>query len=70
MYEHWEELETACKNCRKCSLRENCTQVVFGEGNRRAKVLFIGEGPGEQEDVQGNPLSAAAVSCWTACWML
>ena len=55
MYEHWEDLEAACKSCRKCSLREGCTQVVFGEGNREAKVLFIGEGPGEQEDVQGKP---------------
>ena len=55
MYEHWEDLEAACKSCRKCSLREGCTQVVFGEGNREAKVLFIWEGPGEQEDVQGKP---------------
>lgn len=55
MYNNWAELESACKNCQNCKLREGCTQVVFGEGNCNAKVLFIGEGPGEQEDLQGKP---------------
>ena len=55
MYQTWEELERECLLCEKCPLREGRTQVVFGVGNRNAKVLFIGEGPGEQEDLQGKP---------------
>lgn len=55
MYETWEELEQACLGCTKCGLCEGRTQVVFGMGNRDAKVLFVGEGPGEQEDLQGKP---------------
>ncbi|OUP14282.1 uracil-DNA glycosylase [Anaeromassilibacillus sp. An200] len=55
MYQTWEELERDCLLCEKCPLREGRTQVVFGVGNRNAKVLFIGEGPGEQEDLQGKP---------------
>ncbi len=55
MYQSWEELEKNCLCCEKCQLREGRTQVVFGVGNRHAKVLFIGEGPGEQEDLQGKP---------------
>ncbi len=55
MYQTWEELERDCLLCEKCPLREDRTQVVFGVGNRNAKVLFIGEGPGEQEDLQGKP---------------
>ena len=55
MYQTWEELERDCLLCEKCPLREGRTQVVFGVGNRNAKGLFIGEGPGEQEDLQGKP---------------
>ncbi len=55
MYHTWNELKQACLACEKCSLRQGCTQVVFGVGNPEAKVLFIGEGPGEQEDLQGEP---------------
>ena len=55
MYQTWEELEHACLNCSKCGLCEGRTHVVFGAGNQRAKVLFVGEGPGEQEDLQGKP---------------
>ena len=55
MYQTWEELERDWLLCEKCPLREGRTQVVFGVGNRNAKVLFIGEGPGEQEDLQGKP---------------
>jgi DNA polymerase len=55
LYATWEELEQACLNCTKCSLCKERTNVVFGMGNRNAKVLFIGEGPGEQEDLQGKP---------------
>ena len=51
----WEELEHDCLLCEKCQLKEGRTQVVFGVGSRHASVLFIGEGPGEQEDLQGKP---------------
>lgn len=51
----WPELEAACQNCRNCSLHETRTNVVFGVGSRTAEVLFIGEGPGENEDLQGKP---------------
>ncbi|WP_101697011.1 uracil-DNA glycosylase [Clostridium minihomine] len=51
----WEDLEPACKECRRCGLCETRTNVVFGVGNRNADVMFIGEGPGENEDLQGEP---------------
>lgn len=56
----WEELETTCKSCRKCKLCETRTNVVFGVGNQNAEVLFIGEGPGENEDLQGEPFVGRA----------
>ncbi len=52
---NWDELEAACGACRNCSLWEGRTNVVFGVGSRQAEVLFIGEGPGENEDLQGEP---------------
>ena len=52
---NWEELESQCLSCRKCPLCEERTNVVFGVGPRDAEVLFIGEGPGENEDLQGEP---------------
>lgn len=45
MYNNWEELEEACKNCNKCKLCNNRTNVVIGTGNRNASLMFIGEGP-------------------------
>lgn len=55
MFDNWEELKGNCLNCRKCGLCETRTNVVVGVGNPAAKVLFIGEGPGENEDLQGEP---------------
>ncbi len=49
----WEILEGACYSCKKCPLWETRTNVVIGKGNRQADILFIGEGPGQQEDLQG-----------------
>lgn len=49
------ELEKVCKKCEKCKLCETRTNVVFGVGNPEADVMFIGEGPGENEDLQGEP---------------
>ena len=60
MPDTWEALEHDCKNCRECSLWETRTNVVFGVGNQKAEVLFIGEGPGEQEDLQGVPFVGRA----------
>lgn len=56
----WETLKSACDNCRKCALCETRTNVVFGAGNKNAEVLFIGEGPGEQEDLTGQPFVGRA----------
>jgi len=53
-------LEKKIKACRKCHLRDTCTQVVPGEGNLEAEIMFIGEGPGENEDKQGRPFVGAA----------
>lgn len=55
MFQTWKELESACLGCRKCGLCETRNHVVVGMGNHNAEVMFIGEGPGEQEDLQGKP---------------
>jgi len=56
----WDALEAECRECRKCALCETRTNVVFGDGNRNAEVLLIGEGPGENEDLQGKPFVGRA----------
>jgi DNA polymerase len=56
----WDELEKACRACTGCALYETRTNVVFGVGNKNAEVLFVGEGPGEQEDLQGEPFVGRA----------
>lgn len=56
----WEELEQACGNCVNCSLCEKRHNVVFGVGPQNAEIMFIGEGPGEQEDLQGEPFVGPA----------
>lgn len=53
--DNWETLKTECLNCRRCGLCETRHHVVFGVGPQDAEVLFIGEGPGEQEDLKGEP---------------
>ncbi len=55
MYNNWEDLKENCLNCRKCGLCENRHNVVIGVGNPKSQVMFIGEGPGENEDLQGEP---------------
>ncbi len=55
MYDNWEELKSSCMGCQKCELAQTRTNLVFGVGNPNAEVLFIGEGPGEQEDLRGEP---------------
>ncbi len=55
MYEEWETLKKECLKCTKCRLCETRMNVVFGYGNPLSEIMFIGEGPGEQEDLQGKP---------------
>ena len=51
----WENLQNECLQCRACALADTRKNVVFGMGNTEAEVLFIGEGPGANEDEQGLP---------------
>ncbi len=55
-----DDLRDACKNCLLCDLSKGRTNVVFGQGNPNADVMFIGEGPGEQEDITGLPFVGRA----------
>lgn len=50
-----DELEIKCRECTKCGLCEDRTNLVFGEGKKDADIMLIGEGPGENEDLQGRP---------------
>ena len=50
-----DELEIKCKNCTKCDLCEGRTNLVFGVGKKDADIMLIGEAPGENEDLQGQP---------------
>ena len=56
----WDNLERSCKSCVRCGLCETRCNVVFGVGNKQADILFIGEGPGEQEDLKGEPFVGPA----------
>ena len=55
-----DEIKKECAACRKCPLASSRTNLVFGVGNPRAKLMFIGEAPGEQEDLSGVPFVGAA----------
>ena len=57
---NWDELYAECMDCRRCSLADTRHNVVFGEGARDAEAMFIGEGPGEQEDLTGRPFVGRA----------
>ncbi len=57
---NWEELKSACNHCQKCDLCQTRTNVVFGVGSEDADILFVGEGPGEQEDLRGEPFVGPA----------
>lgn len=56
----FEELEASCKACQKCPLHQTRTNCVFGTGNKNARLMFIGEAPGEKEDLSGIPFVGAA----------
>ena len=55
MNDEWNRLKEECEHCRKCEIGQHRHNLVFGDGNPNARVMFIGEGPGEQEDLQGVP---------------
>jgi len=55
-----DKIHAACLNCQRCSLWEGRTNLVFGDGNPDAEVMFIGEGPGAQEDATGIPFVGRA----------
>ena len=57
---NWEELQQQCHSCSRCRLAETRSNVVFGVGPGNTPVLFVGEGPGRQEDEQGEPFVGAA----------
>ena len=57
MYDNWEALEQSIQNCKLCNNRNH---IVFGVGNKKAEVMFIGEGPGADEDAQGIPFVGKA----------
>ena len=60
MFETWEELEKGIENCKKCKLCQTRNNIVFGVGNKNADIMFIGEGPGADEDIQGIPFVGKA----------
>ncbi len=56
----WSELKRKVRDCSACTLRAGCTQTVFGVGDENAEWLFVGEGPGADEDAQGEPFVGQA----------
>jgi DNA polymerase len=58
--ESLDEIRTELGDCRRCRLWEKRTRLVFGAGNPHAKLVFVGEGPGFEEDQQGEPFVGAA----------
>ena len=56
----WDTLAQCVKNCTQCGLHQTRTQTVFGTGNQNARVMFIGEAPGAEEDRQGKPFVGRA----------
>lgn len=60
MFETWEELEESIKGCNRCKLWNTRKNIVFGEGNKNARLMFIGEGPGADEDSTGIPFVGKA----------
>jgi len=57
---NWEGLKYVCSECTRCGLCETRHNVVFGVGNESADIMFVGEGPGEQEDLKGEPFVGPA----------
>jgi uracil-DNA glycosylase len=62
-----EDLRDAARTCTRCRLYANATQTVFGEGSRDAPLVFVGEQPGDKEDLQGRPFVGPAGKLFDAC---
>lgn len=58
--EQMQQLKSQCMGCQGCALADTRTNLVFGDGNPSSPILFVGEGPGEQEDLQGVPFVGRA----------
>lgn len=58
--QNWIQLKATCADCTRCGLCETRHNVVFGVGNEKADIMLVGEGPGEQEDLQGIPFVGPA----------
>lgn len=56
----WEQLKSTCYDCTSCGLCRTRRNVVFGAGKQTADIMFVGEGPGEQEDLKGEPFVGPA----------
>ena len=73
MNEAWKELKQACAQCHRCGLGETRHSLVFGDGAESARIMLIGEGPGEQEDRQGVPFVGPAgklAKLWSLTFMV
>ncbi len=55
-----DKLEAKVHRCKKCALYKTANNAVFGEGNHKTKIVFIGEAPGRAEDLSGRPFAGAA----------
>ena len=60
MFDNWEDLEKSIIDCKKCKLCTGRQNIVFGTGNKNAKLMLIGEGPGADEDRLGEPFVGRA----------
>ena len=60
LFENWEQLENSIRIWKDCKLCQNRNNIVFGTGNKNAKIMFIGEGPGADEDRLGEPFVGKA----------
>lgn len=58
--ESWKNLEARCRSCTACELHKTRTNCVFGAGNKNADILFVGEAPGEREDLSSTPFVGRA----------
>jgi uracil-DNA glycosylase len=61
-------LRRAATGCRACDLWKHATQTVFGEGSPKATIMFVGEQPGDREDLAGRPFVGPAETCWMRLW--
>lgn len=60
MHYDWKQINEELQSCNKCRLSDGRTHVVIGDGNPKSRVMFVGEGPGRDEDIQGVPFVGAA----------